>query len=209
VNLAMLSDTQLSKQLTWLLRHGAQKEGFTIQPDGFVCVAEILQHPRFGRQLSSAKLQELVDTDVKQRYTLRCNPQTGAEEIRANQGHSLAAVTSEACMERIDNVTQLSETAVVHGTYYRQWERIKLEGLKRMQRNHVHFAKLDDRGVISGFRNDCQLLIYMNVAKMLEDQLEVFRSSNNVVLCAGVEGTISPKYFERVVDRRTGKSLSY
>ncbi|KAH8365915.1 hypothetical protein KR093_007299, partial [Drosophila rubida] len=203
------SNTQLSKQLSWLLRHGAQKEGLQIQPDGFVCVAEILRHSRYGAHFNQAKLEELVATDAKQRYTLRFNPKTGAQEIRANQGHSLAAVTSDACLQRIESVAQLSEAAVVHGTYYRHWERIKNEGLRRMQRNHVHFAVLDKREVLSGFRSDCQLLIYLNVGKVLEHQLELFRSSNNVVLCAGVEGSISTEYFLRVVDRRTGKSLSY
>ncbi|XP_060657024.1 tRNA 2'-phosphotransferase 1 [Drosophila nasuta] len=207
------SNTQLSKQLSWLLRHGAQKEGIAIQPEGFVCVTDIQRHPRYGANFSLEKLKELVAADAKQRYTLRCNPVTGAQEIRANQGHSLGAVTSEACLERIQSIEQLPPGAVVvHGTYYRHWERIKSEGLKRMQRNHVHFAVLnnsegDKRGVISGFRGDCQLLIYLNVAKVLEHQLELFRSSNNVVLCAGIEGSILTEYFQRVVDRRTGKSL--
>lgn len=204
------SNVQLSKQLSWLLRHGAQKEGFTIQPDGYVCVADILQHPRFGAQYSMEKLREIVAADTKQRYQLRCNPLTGNDEIRANQGHSLTAVQAEACMERISSISQLPE-AVVHGTYYKNWEHIKTEGLKRMQRNHVHFAVLRGRGevVVSGFRSDCQVLIYLDVAKVLADQLELYRSSNNVILCAGIAGCIAPGYFQRVIDRRTDKSLSF
>lgn len=204
------SNTQLGKQLSWLLRHGAQKEGLTIQPDGFVSVSGILKHPRYGASYSIEKLQEIVTTDAKQRYTLRCNPLTGSQEIRANQGHSLASVEAEACLERIQSVSELPE-CVAHGTYHRNWERIKVEGLKRLQRNHVHFAVIsgDNRAILSGFRRDCQVLIYLNVAKVLEDKLELFRSSNNVILCAGVDGCIKPQYFQRVTDRRTGKPLEF
>ncbi|KAM8709222.1 hypothetical protein ACLKA7_016090 [Drosophila subpalustris] len=204
------SNTQLSKQLSWLLRHGAQKEGLTIQPDGFVSVSDILKHPRYGRSYSIEKLQEIVATDSKQRYTLRRSPLTGSQEIRANQGHSLAAVESEACLQRIQSVAELPED-VVHGTYHRNWERIKIEGLKRMQRNHVHFAVLsgDNREILSGFRRDCQVLVYLNVAKVLEDRLELFRSSNNVILCAGVDGCIETQYFQRVIDRSSGRALEF
>lgn len=204
------SNTQLSKQLSWLLRHGAQKEGITIQPDGFVSVSDILRHPRYSRYYNREKLQEIVANDAKQRYTLRHNPVTGAQEIRANQGHSLVAVEAEACLERIQNSAALSED-VAHGTYYKNWERIKVEGLKRMQRNHVHFAVLsgDTRAILSGFRKDCQVLIYLNVAKVLEDKLELFRSSNNVILCAGVDGCIKTQYFHRVIDRSSGKALEF
>ncbi|EDV96702.1 GH16409 [Drosophila grimshawi] len=206
------SNVQLSKQLSWLLRHGAQKEGLTIQPDGFVSINEILKHSRFGSQYTREKLRQIVSTDAKQRYTLRSNPLTGAEEIRANQGHSLKAVQSEVCMERIGSISELP-SAVVHGTYYSNWERIKIEGLKRMQRNHVHFALFngdgDNRAVLSGFRSDCQVLIYLNVAKVLGDQLPMFRSSNNVILCAGIDGCIDKRYFERAIERRSKRPLSF
>lgn len=204
------NDVQMSKQLSWLLRHGAQKEGMAIQPDGFVNVSDILKHPRFGKHYSLEKLQELVATDAKQRYTLRLNPLTARQEIRANQGHSLLAVKAEACLQRISSVNEVSD-AVVHGTFYQNWESIKTEGLKCMRRNHVHFAVLnDDRSVpLSGFRSDCQVLIYLNVAKVLEDKLQLFRSSNNVILCSGVDGCLNRVYFRQVVDRRTGKMLPY
>ena len=41
-----------SKALSWLLRHGAEKEGLAIRSDGFVRLAEILAH----RSLRGASL---------------------------------------------------------------------------------------------------------------------------------------------------------
>jgi RNA:NAD 2'-phosphotransferase (TPT1/KptA family) len=37
---------KLSKALSWLLRHNAEKEGFTLLEGGFLPVADILKHHR-------------------------------------------------------------------------------------------------------------------------------------------------------------------
>ena len=57
---------------------------------------------------------------------------------------------------------------VVHGTYLRFWEQIRRSGgLSRMRRNHIHFAAglPGEDGVISGMRQDCNVLIYVDVEK--------------------------------------------
>ncbi|XP_016966619.1 tRNA 2'-phosphotransferase 1 [Drosophila biarmipes] len=202
------ADVQLSKKLSWLLRHGAKTEGIPIRADGFVSVTDLQEHPRY-RSFTLEKLQEIASADSKQRYTLRWNPERRVHEIRANQGHSLAVVESEAGgLERIDHMEEIP--LAVHGTYYRHWEPIKTQGLSKMKRNHVHFASSDKSNcVISGFRSDCQILIYLNVEKVLADGIPIYRSSNNVLLCPGRNGLISKSYFLRVVDRKTGQALAY
>ncbi|BFG01922.1 tRNA 2'-phosphotransferase 1 [Drosophila madeirensis] len=200
------SNVQLGKKLSWLLRHGAVEEGIAIQADGYVSISEIQSHPRYA-PFSIQKLQEIVAGDAKQRYTLRWNEERKCHEIRANQGHSLASVQGEACLQRISNAEQVP--LAVHGTYYRCWEAIKAQGLCRMQRNYVHFAVSDVGETLSGFRSDSQVLIYLDVAKVLADHLPLFRSSNNVILCPGVDGFIDKTYFSQAVDRRTGKELTY
>lgn len=39
---------QLSKQLSYLLRHGAVKEGLTISSDGFVSMEDMIKHTRYS-----------------------------------------------------------------------------------------------------------------------------------------------------------------
>ncbi|XP_017042573.1 tRNA 2'-phosphotransferase 1 [Drosophila ficusphila] len=201
-------DVQLSKKLSWLLRHGAKTEGIPIREDGFVSVSDLQEHPRY-RSLTLEKLQEITSADAKQRYTLRWNPDRGVHEIRANQGHSLAVVESET--GGLERITQLEQIPLaVHGTYRRHWEAIRTQGLNRMKRNHVHFASSDKTScVLSGFRSDCQILIYLNVEKILADGIPIFRSSNNVILCPGISGLIPKSYFLRVVDRKSGQALTY
>ena len=46
-----------------------------------------------------------------------------------------------------------------------------MEGLKRMARNHIHFAagEQSSSGVISGMRYSVEVKIYIDVARALED----------------------------------------
>ncbi|KAJ9646180.1 tRNA 2'-phosphotransferase [Knufia peltigerae] len=62
--------------------------------------------------------------------------------IRATQGHSMATVEAENLLTPItlDDPASVPDT-VVHGTFYGSWEAILSSGgLKKMNRNHVHFA---------------------------------------------------------------------
>ncbi|KAM7356138.1 tRNA 2'-phosphotransferase [Cochliomyia hominivorax] len=209
-NKSIHNTTLLSKKLSWLLRHGARKEGLTIQSNGFIKVEEILQHPNYKKFYNLDILKQLVDNDTKQRYTLRFNEEFEGFEIRANQGHTLKEVKDDKCLKEIVSANEVP--LAVHGTYLRHWEAIKREGLKRMSRNHVHFATSDScADNISGFRSDCQILIYLNVYRVLiSGEFKLYRSDNNVILCSGLaDGSIPIKYFEKVVNRRTGQLMEY
>jgi 2'-phosphotransferase len=71
--------------------------------------------------------------------------------IRATQGHSMKDVEAENLLTPItldhDDPARIPDT-VVHGTFYGAWDAILTSGgLKKMNRNHVHFAtgpKLED-----------------------------------------------------------------
>ncbi|KAK5455100.1 tRNA 2'-phosphotransferase [Exophiala xenobiotica] len=71
--------------------------------------------------------------------------------IRATQGHSMKDVEAENLLRPItldaDDPASIPDT-VVHGTFYGAWDAILTSGgLKKMNRNHVHFAtgpKLED-----------------------------------------------------------------
>ncbi len=65
-------DTKISKAITYLLRHGGEKEGLKIGSDGFVDVEEILQHHNIkSKKVNFAKIQEIVKKCKKQRFELQ------------------------------------------------------------------------------------------------------------------------------------------
>ena len=64
---------QLSKAISWLLRHGAIKEGLTIRPDGFIMLDEVMSHKSIGGfkpTPTMADIFALVADNNKKRFEL-------------------------------------------------------------------------------------------------------------------------------------------
>lgn len=185
----------MSKTLSWLLRHAAEKQGLKLSPEGFICVDELLRHPSLNRYTIS-DIRRVVKNNDKQRFTLRNIGDV--LEIRANQGHSIQAI------ERLELTPILDASSVnnvIHGTYMELWPKIKKEGLSRMRRVHIHFASglPNDPNVISGIRRDVNVFIYIDLKKALAAGLKFFHSSNRVILSTGDEnGVIPPRFFLKV-----------
>ncbi|ETS80647.1 hypothetical protein PFICI_08176 [Pestalotiopsis fici W106-1] len=150
--------------------------------------------------------------------------------IRANQGHSIK-LDSEGLHTPITLEAGNIPDVVVHGTYFAFWPQIvNSGGLKKMGRTHVHFgtglpedgngngqvhdaedenkenaAKKNAKSkVISGMRNDAEVLVFVDVAKSLEDgDMKWWLSSNGVVLTEGNEdGVVPMKYVKEARGRR-------
>lgn len=197
-------DVQTSKRLSWILRHGALKEGLNISDEGFILVSEILNSKGF-ETISVDDIQRIVLNNDKQRFTLRKNG-SGLLEVRANQGHSIHNVTK---LELIPITNSGQVEAIIHGTYFKFWDSIKQEGLFRGRRNHIHFAeRLPGNTNISGIRKSAEIYIYIDLIKCLVDGLLFFKSSNHVILSSGNEhGYIKPKYFLKVCRAIDGYNL--
>eukprot|EP00002_Diphylleia_rotans_P003192 TRINITY_DN12169_c0_g1_i1.p1 TRINITY_DN12169_c0_g1~~TRINITY_DN12169_c0_g1_i1.p1 ORF type:complete len:205 (-),score=41.31 TRINITY_DN12169_c0_g1_i1:166-780(-) len=193
------ANIQASKALSSLLRHRAHEEGLPIRPDGFVSVQSVLAHPSIARyRITWESLQDIVASDSKGRFSITLVD--GAAFIRANQGHTIELDEEQLLVEIKD---PSKYPIVVHGTYMNAWASIREQGLKRMSRNHIHFAKglPGDPSVKSGMRTDCNVFIFINLARAMSDGIRFFESSNGVVLSSGQNGTILPAYFDRVIDK--------
>ncbi|PIK40032.1 putative tRNA 2'-phosphotransferase 1 [Apostichopus japonicus] len=81
-----MSDTSLSKTLSFVLRHKAPELGFTILPGGYIPVDEILAHHMF-RRYSKDDIVRVVNQNQKKRFDMKVDPGRG-DLIAANQGHS-------------------------------------------------------------------------------------------------------------------------
>ena len=132
-----------------------------IDSSGFVDVEAVLKLPRFAG-FTIKDVEKVVQLNDKQRFSLRTHPDSGALQIRANQGHTVKDVNPD--LIKLEEPFEGVET-VIHGTYEKNWESIKSSGLSRMKRNHIHFAKdmPGKNGVISGMRQDCNLHIYVHL----------------------------------------------
>lgn len=183
-------DKKISKKLSYILRHGAVKKGLSIRSDGFINLQEVLREIP-GCTIDDVK--RIVATNDKQRFAL--DSFNNVLMIRANQGHTIARVDSLD----VKLLTGISFD-IIHGTHFHFYERIKSEGLSRMKRNHVHFAK--GLNFVCGLRKSAEIFIYIDFSKAKNDGLEFYESENGVVLSSGnSKGYIEPKYFLKVVDR--------
>ncbi len=72
-----------------------------------------------------------------------------------------------------------------------------------MGRNHVHFAigLPSESGVISGMRKSAEVYIYIDSARAMAEGIVFFKSSNGVILTAGLgpEGMVPPSCFSQVI----------
>lgn len=78
---------QLSKALSYILRHGAAKEGLQMT-QGFIFVDDLLRLRQFQRY-SEDDVKKVVAENDKKRFALRNDPATDRLQIRANQGHTM------------------------------------------------------------------------------------------------------------------------
>jgi putative RNA 2'-phosphotransferase len=162
-------DRQLSKRLSWLLRHGANEAGVPMDPAGWVSIDAVLAAVRVGR----ADLLAVVEENDKQRLQL------DGDRIRATQGHSLDGTpvtvsALEASWERID---PQAIGRLFHGTRTEVVPDLLREGIRAMDRTHVHLA--DAREAKVGKRAQVAVLVVVDPTRIVGG---VFRSPNGVVL---------------------------
>uniref|UniRef100_A0A8C9PNK6 2'-phosphotransferase n=1 Tax=Spermophilus dauricus TaxID=99837 RepID=A0A8C9PNK6_SPEDA len=201
-------DVQLSKTLSYALRHGALKLGLPMGADGFVPLGTLLQLPQF-HSFSTEDVQRVVNTNKKQRFTLRPGDPSTGPLIRANQGHSLQVPELELMPLETPQALPL---VLVHGTFWKHWPSILLKGLSCQGRTHIHLAPglPGDPGVISGMRPNCEVAVFINGPLALSDGISFFRSANGVILTPGnADGFLLPKYFKEALQLRpTRKPIS-
>ncbi|KAH6801544.1 RNA 2'-phosphotransferase [Perilla frutescens var. hirtella] len=190
----------LGRLLTRILRHEASEHKLDMRNDGYVKVQDLLKlnlktfanYPLLSHSIEDVR--EAVRQDNKQRFNLL--EENEELMIRANQGHSLTIVETESLLKPILSPEEIP--VCVHGTCKKNLESILREGLKRMKRLHVHFSSglPRDFEVISGMRQN--LLIYLDVRKVLEDGMKLYVSDNKVILTEGFNGVVPVKYFQKI-----------
>jgi 2'-phosphotransferase len=197
-----------------------------------VKINDLLAHKSF-QGATEADLLRVVKNCAKQRFHIERlkDAEDGDYEewyVRANQGHTMTNI--EVDMAEIDQSNN-TVSECVHGTYYKAWNLIKVSGLSKMARQHIHLSEdfPGSKEVISGMRRNCEVAVFIDVPKALKgfdlfsffittktctltflsnhiDGIKLFRSANNVILSPGdSEGFIKPKYFIRVVDLKKSK----
>jgi len=194
-----INKVNVSKSMSYILRHGAEKEKVNISKDGFVLVSDLLRHPLF-KNVTMDNIVDIVNTNDKQRFFMEQREQDGLYHIRANQGHSLKQV-DELELRKLEHPDEVP--MVIHGTFKKHFDSILQNGLCKMERNMIHFAIGFHNDVVSGIRKNSNMIIYIDITRAMKDGIDFYISANNVVLTPGVDnsGVLPSKYFKKITDK--------
>lgn len=161
----------ISKFLSLILRHKPESVGIELDSNGWVDVEVLLlAMGSCGKGISRTQLEQVVETNDKQRFTFSVDGQ----RIRAHQGHS------------VDIELNLTPTAppeiLYHGTPEKNIVAIKHSGLEKMNRHHVHLHQDKQLALEVGQRFGRPVLLSIRSSKLHEKGHEFFVTDNQVWL---------------------------
>jgi putative RNA 2'-phosphotransferase len=159
-----------SKTLSWLLRHGAQEAGVTMDAAGWVPVDQVLRYLRLRRE----ELDEVVLTNNKNRLEIK------NDRVRACQGHSTDNMP--VTLEALEASWHLYEAggSLFHGTTVEATEPISRDGLVPQKRTHVHLAPSLDSKV--GKRSATPVVLEISAERLRNAGEKIYEAQNGVVL---------------------------
>jgi putative RNA 2'-phosphotransferase len=162
--------TEISKRLSWLLRHAAAEQGLPMDAAGWVPVESVLRHLR----LSLQQLDDVVRLNNKGRLEI------DGGLVRACQGHSREGLP--ITLEALEASWQVYDGPgpVWHGTHVGAVGSIAREGISAVGRTHVHLAEAIDSKV--GKRANVDVMIEVSIGRLSDEGLTTYRSGNGVVL---------------------------
>ena len=160
---------QVSKTLSYALRHRPDAFGLTLDADGWtelVPLLSIMQERNVDT--SKAEIEEIIAHSDKKRFELDDN----CKRIRATYGHSAI---------KIEFAPIEPPTILYHGTSNRAWtEHISNDGLKPMNRKYVHLSSDYGTAVKVGSRHDKHpIILSVDAATMHKDGFQFFHSAND------------------------------
>lgn len=174
----------ISRTISFLLRHKPESKGLVLDKNGYTDVNDLLK----AVSIDKDTLDEIVRTDKKGRYSY----DKSGTKIRANQGHSVKGVEID-----FKHFTPVGK--IYHGTADKYLESILKNGLCAQTRQYVHLSQDIDTATSVGMRhakNKNNLVIFeIDTDAMIKDGFEFLISENNVVLTK----TVPVKYLKRIV----------
>ncbi|WP_129767338.1 RNA 2'-phosphotransferase [Streptomyces sp. L-9-10] len=168
---------KVSKYLAKHLRHQPERIGITLDANGWVPIDELMTAAAaHGFRLSRAELDHVVAVNDKRRFTI------DGDRIRANQGHTVTV--------DLELPPAQPPAYLYHGTVARNLEAIRDEGLRPMDRHHVHLSPDRETATRVGARRGRPVVLPVDAGAMHRDGLVFHVSANGVWLT----DSVPPRY---------------
>jgi putative RNA 2'-phosphotransferase len=166
-------ETEVSKFMSYVLRHAPEAAGLTLDAEGWVPF-DVFEKALMSRyDVSRADIIEIIENSPKKRFALV------DDRIRANQGHSIGADLALKAVE--------PPAVLFHGTSLVNWPLIEREGLKKMERHHVHLSDdVETAKIVATRRKGDYIILRVDAARMFSEGHSFFVSDNGVWLAESV-----------------------
>lgn len=162
---------QLSKFLSFVLRHKPDAIGLTLDTQGWASIDELLaRSDAAGIRFNREDLLQIVETSDKKRFSLS---QDGLH-IRAAQGHSVTVALGLSPQE--------PPSILYHGTATRFVDSILSEGLKPQARQQVHLSADEATAYRVGQRHGKPVILKVDALRMHTKGFKFFLADNNIWL---------------------------
>jgi putative RNA 2'-phosphotransferase len=172
---------RISKYLSKHLRHEPERLGLELLDGGWIDINTLLiAAAKDGFEFDRSDLEAVVKTSDKQRFAL----DDSGSLIRANQGHSTPV--------DLQLLAQTPLPTLYHGTHINAIEIIRVEGLKKMSRHHVHLTADLNLAHQVGARRGQSAVFTIDTRAMDRDGYDFYQTANHVWLV----DRVPPKYLQ-------------
>ena len=159
-----------SRRIALVLRHRPESAGLTLDPNGWVPVADLLA----ALGLTRAELDAVVEHNDKSRFAVTRRAD-GADWIRASQGHSRRVAVD------LGLPPAGPPPVLFHGTPRTNLESIMKEGLRPRSRDHVHLSAAVPTALLVGHRRSADVVVLRVASGEMAAAGHVFHLSANGV----------------------------
>jgi len=161
----------ISKLLSYILRHSPETIKLKLDENGWADVNELIaKFDLYDLTLDFELLQYVVENNDKKRFAFN----EEKTRIRASQGHSIAVEL---------NLNETEPLAYLyHGTVEKFLTDIKLQGLQKMSRQHVHLSADRETANKVGGRRGKPVILTISSGEMHKAGYKFYLSDNNVWL---------------------------
>lgn len=171
-------NTKLSKLLSYILRHKPGEYGMELDANGWVNVDELISKLNAHKvNISFEMLQHIVNTNSKKRFAFSDD----LSKIRASQGHSVEV--------ELGFTEQEPPAILYHGTVEKFLTSILKNGLKKMNRHHVHLSGDKTTAIKVGERRGEPVILEIKASEMFSAGYKFYLSANGVWLTNHVPAT--------------------
>ena len=165
---------ELSKEISYALRHAPWEYELELDEQGFVPIAQLLhalnESNKFEREIVQADLEEIIATSEKKRHEIV------GDKIRALYGHTIPQI--------IKKEPGIPPAVLYHGTTHRALPQILQDGLKPMQRQYVHLSIDVETATRVGKRRDPEpVILKIDTEAAQKAGIQFYIGNDKVWLC--------------------------